>query len=147
MRTNAMLAAMIKWHSVWKRKSISEDAMPVIGIDHLQLAMPAAHEDAARRFYGDILGLVELPKPADLAARGGVWFLCGAVQLHLGVEKEFRPARKAHPGLVVDKLAPLVAALTEAGHNVKHDLPIAGFTRIFTEDPFGNRIELLEADR
>ncbi|NKI68160.1 glyoxalase [Collimonas pratensis] len=121
--------------------------MPVIGIDHVQLAMPAAHEDAARRFYGDILGLIELPKPTDLATRGGVWFLCGAVQLHLGVEKEFRPARKAHPGLVVDKLAPLIAALTEAGHNVKPDTPIAGFTRIFTEDPFGNRIELLEPDR
>ncbi|MEW6343683.1 MAG: glyoxalase [Paraburkholderia sp.] len=121
--------------------------MPVVGIDHVQLAMPAGGEAAARRFFGDILGLGELPKPADLAARGGVWFACGAIQLHLGVEKDFRPALKAHPGLIVDYLAPIVASLNEAGYPVKSDVAIDGFTRVFTADPFGNRIELLEPVR
>ena len=118
--------------------------MPVVGIDHIQLAMPVAGEAAARQFFCDILGLEELPKPANLAARGGVWFKCGALQLHLGVEPDFRPALKAHPGLIVDRLAPIVALLQEAGFVVKNDVPIAGFTRIFTADPFGNRLELLE---
>jgi catechol 2,3-dioxygenase-like lactoylglutathione lyase family enzyme len=118
----------------------------VYGIDHVQLAMPAGGEPAARRFYGEILGLTEIPKPANLAARGGAWFRCGALQLHLGVEAEFRPARKAHPGLLVRDLAGLLAALGAAGFEVKYDPePVAGFDRAFTADPFGNRIELVEA--
>ncbi|MFL9864682.1 glyoxalase [Paraburkholderia fungorum] len=121
--------------------------MPVVGIDHIQLAMPAGEEAAARYFFGDILGLRELPKPPELAARGGVWFACGTVQLHLGVAKDFTPARKAHPGFIVDQLAPIVASLSAAGHDVKSDTPTQGFTRVFTADPFGNRIELLEPVR
>jgi catechol 2,3-dioxygenase-like lactoylglutathione lyase family enzyme len=118
----------------------------VYGIDHVQLAMPAGGEAAARRFYGEILGLAEIPKPANLAARGGAWFRCGALQLHLGVEPEFRPARKAHPGLLVRDLPGLLAALGAAGFEVKYDPePVAGFDRAFTADPFGNRIELVEA--
>lgn len=121
--------------------------MPVVGIDHIQLAMPAGEEAAARHFFGDILGLRELPKPPELAARGGVWFACGAVQLHLGVAKDFTPALKAHPGFIVESLAPIVASLSAAGHDVKSDTPTQGFTRVFTADPFGNRIELLEPVR
>ncbi|MEO8752564.1 MAG: VOC family protein [Casimicrobiaceae bacterium] len=120
--------------------------MAVYGIDHVQLAMPAGGERAARRFYGELLGLVEIPKPANLAARGGAWFRCGALQLHLGVEAEFRPARKAHPGLLVRDLPALLAALGAAGFEVKYDPePVAGFDRAFTADPFGNRIELVQA--
>lgn len=120
--------------------------MAVYGIDHLQLAMPAGGEPLARRFYGELLGLPELPKPANLAARGGAWFQCGALQLHLGVESEFRPAKKAHPALLVRNLAGLLESLADAGFEVKYDPePIQGFDRAFTADPFGNRIELLEA--
>ncbi|WP_175772840.1 glyoxalase [Paraburkholderia phenazinium] len=118
--------------------------MPVIGIDHVQLAMPAGGEDNARRFFSEILGLQELPKPADTAGRGGLWYQCGPMQLHLGVQKEFAPALKAHPGLLVDRLEPIVEALKSAGYALSTDVPIKGFSRIFTNDPFGNRIELLE---
>ena len=81
--------------------------MPVTAIDHIQLAMPAGGEAAARRFFGDLLGMPELPKPAALQARGGLWFQCGAIQLHLGIDPDFQPALNAHPGLIVDALAPL----------------------------------------
>ncbi|MGI4862195.1 MAG: glyoxalase [Janthinobacterium lividum] len=118
--------------------------MPVIGIDHVQLAMPSGGEADARRFFGDILGLQELAKPSDTAARGGLWYQCGALQLHLGVQKEFSPTLKAHPGLLVDRLAPIVDALKSAGHSLATDVAIKGFSRVFTNDPFGNRIELLE---
>jgi catechol 2,3-dioxygenase-like lactoylglutathione lyase family enzyme len=120
--------------------------MVVYGIDHVQLAMPAAGEASARRFYGEVLGLAEIPKPPNLAARGGAWFRCGPLQLHLGVESEFRPAKRAHPALLVSNLAEMIAALEAAGFEVKYDSePIAGFDRAFTADPFGNRIELLQA--
>jgi catechol 2,3-dioxygenase-like lactoylglutathione lyase family enzyme len=121
-------------------------AMGAYGIDHVQLAMPAGGEPRAREFYGELLGLAEIPKPANLATRGGLWFQCGALQLHLGVEKEFRPAKKAHPALLVRDLARLVDALAKAGCEIRHDdEPVAGFERAFTADPFGNRIELLQA--
>jgi len=119
--------------------------MAVYGIDHVQLAMPAGGEQLARRFYGKVLGLTELPKPPNLAARGGAWFQCGPLQLHLGVESEFRPARRAHPALLVRDLADTIRTLTAAGFEVKYDSePVQGFDRAFTADPFGNRIELLE---
>ena len=118
--------------------------MAVYGIDHVQLAMPAGGEQLARQFYGSILGLAEIPKPPNLAARGGAWFRCGSLQLHLGVEPEFRPAKKAHPALLVTELAGLLESLTAAGFEVKFDPePVQGFDRAFTSDPFGNRIELL----
>jgi catechol 2,3-dioxygenase-like lactoylglutathione lyase family enzyme len=118
--------------------------MAVYGIDHIQLAMPAGREDEARRFYVGLLELVELPKPAHLAARGGAWFQCGPLQLHVGVDADFKPAKKAHPGLLVDDLPSLLARLTAAGYAVKFDEPLDGFERAFTADPFGNRIELLQ---
>ena len=103
-------------------------------------------EARARRFYGELLGLIEVPKPANLAARGGAWFRCGPLQLHLGVESDFRAAKKAHPALLVSDLAGLLEALTAAGCEVKYDSePLQGFERAFTSDPFGNRIELVEA--
>ena len=120
--------------------------MAVYGIDHVQLAIPAGGEALARQFYGVILGLTEIPKPPNLAARGGAWFQCGPMQLHLGVEPEFRPSKKAHPALLVSELVGLLEALTTAGFEVKYDTElIEGFDRAFTSDPFGNRIELLLA--
>ena len=120
--------------------------MTVYGIDHVQLAMPAGGELLARRFYGELLGLAEIPKPPNLAARGGNWFRCGPLQVHLGVEAEFRPAKKAHPALLVTNLAELVETLRAAGFEVKKDPePVQGFDRAFTVDPFGNRIELVQA--
>jgi catechol 2,3-dioxygenase-like lactoylglutathione lyase family enzyme len=119
--------------------------MPVYGIDHVQLAMPAGGESSARRFYGSLLGLPEIPKPANLAARGGAWFRCGSLQLHLGVEADFRPAKQAHPALLVQDLATLVGVLAGEGFEIRHDPePVPGFERAFTFDPFGNRIELVE---
>jgi catechol 2,3-dioxygenase-like lactoylglutathione lyase family enzyme len=119
----------------------------VYGIDHVQLAMTSGGEAEMRRFYGGILGLTELPKPANLVARGGGWFQCGALQLHLGVEAEFRPAKKAHPALLVRDLAAMSARLLSAGFELKYDPePIHGFERVFTADPFGNRIELLQVN-
>src|SRR5450432_1355773 len=110
--------------------------------------MPAGRELEARQFYVTILGLTEIPKPLNLASRGGAWFQCGALQLHLGVEPDFRPAKKAHPALLVRNLAELLKALTNAGFEVKFDSePVPGFERAFTSDPFGNRIELLEPHR
>jgi catechol 2,3-dioxygenase-like lactoylglutathione lyase family enzyme len=116
----------------------------VIGLDHLQLAMPRGREADARLFYGGILGLTELPKPPNLAVRGGVWFALGPQQLHLGVEEEFRPARKAHPALVVRDLRGMRARLEQNGFKPYDDEPLAGYERFYVADPFGNRLELLE---
>lgn len=118
--------------------------MTVTGIHHVQLAMPSGGEDAARAFYSDLLGLPERAKPPELAARGGCWFESGAIKLHLGVEADFRAARKAHPGLRVDDLAGLSARLAAAGHSVSPDEPLDGMPRAYVDDPFGNRIELIE---
>jgi len=116
----------------------------VLGLDHVQLAMPPGGEALARRFYGDILGLKEEAKPPHLAARGGCWFAGGALRLHLGVEADFRPARKAHPGLRVQGLAALRRRLEEAGFVTTEDQPLAGCDRFYVDDPFGNRLELME---
>ena len=119
--------------------------MTVIGIDHVQLAMPAGREDEARAFYARILGIPEVPKPPELAKRGGAWFENGAVKVHLGVEGDFRPARKAHPALLVQDLPGLVLRLRAAGAAVvDDDEPLPGYDRVFTADPFGNRLELME---
>jgi len=116
----------------------------VKGLDHVQLAMPRGGEQTARRFYGGLLGLPELPKPPSLAARGGCWFQCGSLQLHLGVEADFRAARKAHPALLVTEFAELLEMLIAEGFEVKRDPePVQGRDRAFTADPFGNRIELV----
>jgi catechol 2,3-dioxygenase-like lactoylglutathione lyase family enzyme len=116
----------------------------IVGIDHVQVAMPAGREDEARRFYGELLGLREIAKPANLAARGGIWFALGAQQLHLGVETDFRAARKAHPAFRVDDLAALRGKLSAAGLVVVVDKPLAGYDRFYLSDPFGNRLEFLE---
>ena len=97
--------------------------MPVVGLDHVQIAMPAGREVEARGFYADCLGIPEVAKPANLARRGGCWFERGSLKLHLGVEAEFRPARKAHPAFLVDDLAAIVAALERAGRPVRTDEP------------------------
>jgi catechol 2,3-dioxygenase-like lactoylglutathione lyase family enzyme len=116
---------------------------PFSTIDHVQLAMPVGGESTARRFYVDVLGLVEVPKPTELAKRGGCWFASGLVQLHLGVESDFRPARKAHPALRCTDYQSLLERLRAAGVEVReaHDLP--GTLRCHIDDPFGNRIELV----
>ena len=118
--------------------------MPIIGIDHIQLALPAGQEQAARDFYTRLLGLREASKPPDLAAQGGVWFEGDHVKIHLGVDPEFRPARKAHPGLLVSHLEEMVRRLAEAGVDVIADELLPGYDRVYVHDPFGNRLELLE---
>jgi catechol 2,3-dioxygenase-like lactoylglutathione lyase family enzyme len=115
-----------------------------VAIDHVQLAMPAGGESEARRFYGEVLGLAEIPKPPGLAGRGGAWFRSGPVELHLGVEPEFQPARKAHPALRVEGLTTVIVRCVKAGHPVERDVPLPGRERIHVADPFGNRLELLE---
>jgi catechol 2,3-dioxygenase-like lactoylglutathione lyase family enzyme len=120
--------------------------MRITALDHVQLAMPAGREGAARAFYEGILGIPEMQKPPNLAKRGGCWFERGALKVHLGVEAEFRPARKAHPAFLVDDLAGLSAALTKAGYPLKTDEPLEGYARVFVDDPFGHRIELLQPD-
>jgi catechol 2,3-dioxygenase-like lactoylglutathione lyase family enzyme len=118
--------------------------MTLEAIHHVQLAMPEGGEDAARIFYDGILGLPEIPKPAHLAIRGGVWFERAALRVHLGVEKEFRPARKAHPAFLVNCLDSLIEVLVRSGYEPSRDQPLKGFNRVYVSDPFGNRIELME---
>ena len=118
--------------------------MPVKHFDHVLLAMPPGREADARAFYEGALGIPEVKKPANLVKRGGCWFEHGALKIHLGVEADFRPARKAHPALIVEDIASLSAALAKAGYALRGDEPLEGYTRIFVDDPFGNRIELME---
>jgi catechol 2,3-dioxygenase-like lactoylglutathione lyase family enzyme len=109
----------------------------------VQVAAPPGCEAAARHFYGELLGLPELVKPEPLAARGGAWFAVGDQQLHVGVERDFTPARKAHPALAVDELDALAARLESAGVPVAWDTDLPGVRRFYAQDPWGNRIELL----
>lgn len=120
-------------------------SLTVIGLDHVQIAAPPGCEDAARAFYGGLLGLPELAKSPALRARGGAWFACGAQALHVGVEDTFSPARKAHPALraTAEGLDALAARLQEAGHPVAWSDELPGIRRFFTADPWGNRLELL----
>lgn len=117
----------------------------VLGLDHVQMAAPPACEEAARRFYGQLLGLAEIPKPPPLRDRGGVWFQVGSAQLHIGVEGTFTPARKAHPALRVapGRIDALAASLLAAGAPLTWDTELPGARRFYTEDPWGNRLELL----
>lgn len=117
--------------------------LPFSSIDHVQLAIPAGNEDHARAFYGRLLGMVEIEKPAELKKRGGCWFQSGVVQIHLGVEPDFRPARKAHPALRCIDYDGLTARLRNAGLEVIDDSTIPGVRRCHISDPFGNRIELI----
>jgi catechol 2,3-dioxygenase-like lactoylglutathione lyase family enzyme len=120
--------------------------MRVLGIDHVQMAMPKGSEDRARGFYGEVLGMKEIPKPQALAGRGGCWFAAGAARVHLGVEEDFRPAQKAHPALVVEGLDEILERCRAAGLRTKPDAEIDGRRRVHVYDPFGNRLELLEAN-
>jgi len=120
--------------------------MKILGFDHVQVAMPEHEEAAARRFYGELLGLEEIAKPVEIAGRGGVWFACGRQQLHLGVEVSFRPAKKAHPALLVDGYDELMQRLRAEGFEVVEDRAVPSLTRFFTSDPFGNRIEVLRSE-
>jgi catechol 2,3-dioxygenase-like lactoylglutathione lyase family enzyme len=114
-------------------------------IDHVQLAMPSGQEQAARNFYAGVLGMREIPKPVELAARGGCWFESGGVHIHLGVEPEFRPAKKAHPALRCAEYEALLSRLTTAGICIHEPNDIAGVRRCHIHDCFGNRIELIAA--
>ncbi|MFE3381399.1 VOC family protein [Streptomyces anulatus] len=115
-------------------------------VDHVQLAAPPGSEDALRAFYADALGMAEIPKPPVLAARGGCWFVSGPVQLHLGVEEDFRPAKKAHPGLRVTGIEAYAARLETHGVRVEWDGALLGHRRFYAHDPVGNRLEFLEPE-
>jgi catechol 2,3-dioxygenase-like lactoylglutathione lyase family enzyme len=116
----------------------------ITGIDHVQLAMPSGAENTARSFYAGVLGFEEVEKPPALAGRGGCWFEQGGVALHLGVEESFAPARKAHPAFRVSDLDAAERLLKAAGAPIVPDASCPGVRRIYTADPFGNRIELIE---
>jgi catechol 2,3-dioxygenase-like lactoylglutathione lyase family enzyme len=113
-------------------------------IHHVQLACPAGSEDASRAFYAGVLGFAEIDKPPALAARGGCWFRGHGIELHLGVEPEFRPALKAHPGLLVTDLDSWAQRLADAGYPVSFDHEFPGMRRFYSADPHGNRLEFLE---
>jgi catechol 2,3-dioxygenase-like lactoylglutathione lyase family enzyme len=115
------------------------------GLHHIQLAVPAGQEAACRDFWGGVLGLTELAKPPVLAARGGCWFAGGGLEVHLGVEADFAPARKAHPGILVAGLDGLAARLEASGVEVIWDEALPGYDRFHAHDPFGNRLEFLQA--
>ena len=117
----------------------------IIGFHHIQLAMPAGGEDAARGFYNGVLGIPEVPKPMPQAARGGVWFENDKIRIHLGIERDFRPATKAHPGLLVRSLKDLSHRLAQAGYKVIDGEPLEGYAHIYVHDPFGNRLEVMQS--
>ncbi|MEU2428026.1 VOC family protein [Streptomyces sp. NPDC007861] len=114
--------------------------------DHVQLTAPPGTEDALRAYYTDVLGMTETPKPQPLAARGGCWFQAGPVQLHLGIEADFRPARKAHPGLRVTGIEAYADRLASRGAKVVWDRDLPGHRRFYSEDPVGNLLEFLEPE-
>ena len=125
----------------------------IIGVHHVLLAAPPGSEDALRAFYGGVLGLEEIPKPPELAKHGGAWFRGRSghhdgefhhVELHLGIEDDFRPARKAHPALIVHDIAQLAERLRAAGHDVTPDGLFPGYRRVYADDPVGNRLEFLQ---
>jgi catechol 2,3-dioxygenase-like lactoylglutathione lyase family enzyme len=117
--------------------------MYIAGVHHVQLAMPEGGEHAARQFYNKLREIPEVPKPENLLKRGGVWFESNEVRIHLGVEPDFRPARKAHPALLVQDLPALINRLRQAGLEVLEDDRVADCHRAYVNDPFGNRIELM----
>jgi catechol 2,3-dioxygenase-like lactoylglutathione lyase family enzyme len=116
----------------------------LVGFHHVQLAMPPGEEETAIAFYGDVLGLEQVPKPPELAARGGVWFRSGDVEVHLGIEEGFHPAMKAHPAFLVEDIERMRARVEMSGYKVIDDEQYSGFQRVHVRDPFGNRLELVE---
>jgi catechol 2,3-dioxygenase-like lactoylglutathione lyase family enzyme len=127
------------------RRVSADERNPFTAIDHVQLAMPPGQEQAARSFYVEVLGMREIPKPAELAAGGGCWFESGGVQIHLGVEQDFRPAKKAHPALRSANYGALLTTLRASGIAVHEPGDIPGVRRCHIHDCFGNRIELIAA--
>jgi catechol 2,3-dioxygenase-like lactoylglutathione lyase family enzyme len=119
--------------------------MKVYAVDHVQLAIPPDSENLARVFYGEILGLKEKPKPGHLVKRGGVWFEQDDLKLHLGVDRNFCPAQKAHPGLLVEDLDELVSRCKKFGYRVVVGEGVENYRQVYVTDPFGNRIELMES--
>ncbi|MDX2544400.1 VOC family protein [Streptomyces sp. WI04-05B] len=119
----------------------------IAAVDHVQLAAPPGTEDALRAYYVGVLGMTEIPKPPALAARGGCWFQAGRVQLHLGIETDFRPTRKAHPGLRVTGIEAYAERLVAGGASAAWDDELPGRRRFFSYDPVGNRLEFLERVR
>ncbi|GLY30419.1 VOC family protein [Kineosporia sp. NBRC 101731] len=115
-------------------------------LHHVQLAIPVGSEDTARAFWVDVLGMREISKPPELAARGGLWVRADALEIHLGAEKDFTPAHRAHPGILVDDLDALAATLGAKGIKVRWDDAFPGHRRFYTADPFGNRLEFLSPD-
>jgi catechol 2,3-dioxygenase-like lactoylglutathione lyase family enzyme len=122
---------------------VAEDGR-LVGLHHVQLAMPAGEEEAARRFYGTVLGLREVPRPRSLSPAGGVWFAQEDLEVHLGVEERFSPADKAHPAFLVRGIEKVRDRIEEAGYRVTDTVQLEGFHRIYVRDPFGNRVELIE---
>jgi len=119
--------------------------MSILGIEHIQIAIPAGGEDKARAFFVGLLGFREIPKPPELAKRGGLWLEAGTVRLHLGVDLDFRPARKAHPAFIVDTLDGLIVKIQSLRFEIDTSQPpLDGYHRVHIFDPFGNRIELME---
>jgi catechol 2,3-dioxygenase-like lactoylglutathione lyase family enzyme len=118
--------------------------MSILALDHVQLAIPAGGEDEARSFYAGVLGMEEISKPASLQAGGGAWFRAGAAELHLGVEADFQPARKAHPAFRVDDIDRFASRLHDAGCTISWDERYPGVRRFYVRDPFGNRVEILQ---
>jgi catechol 2,3-dioxygenase-like lactoylglutathione lyase family enzyme len=119
--------------------------MPILSLDHVQVAIPVGVEAVARSFYTGILGLTEVAKPASMAGRSSIWFAAGPVSLHLGTEEDFHPAKRAHPAFVVDALDEIVAACERAGLPTRPDTSFNDFRRVHVFDPFGNRLELMES--
>jgi catechol 2,3-dioxygenase-like lactoylglutathione lyase family enzyme len=125
---------------------MSAERATMLRVDHVQIAIPPGAEAACRAFYVGVLGMTELAQPAELAGRGGLWVRSGDVEIHLGVEQDFRPARKAHPGVLVRDIDALGARLRAAGYSPVWDDAISGLRRFFTADPLGNRLEFIAAD-
>ncbi|MDP9327705.1 MAG: VOC family protein [Actinomycetota bacterium] len=121
------------------------EGFELIGIHHVQLAMPDGEDADAVAFYADTLGLIQVPRPEALSPRGGVWFVSGDLEVHLGVEDQFRPAVKAHPAILVKGLGKIRTRIEDAGYKISDTVQIEGFDRVYVRDPFGNRLELIEA--
>ena len=120
--------------------------MPILDLDHVQVAIPVGGESRAREFYAGILGFTEVDKPAAIAERKSIWFAAGPVNLYLGIEPDFHAAKRAHPAFVVDGLDEILAACQDAGITTKPDTSFNGFRRVHVFDPFGNRLELMQRD-
>jgi catechol 2,3-dioxygenase-like lactoylglutathione lyase family enzyme len=121
--------------------------MKILGIEHVQIAIPLDSQERARAFYSGILGFSEIQKPASMAERKSIWFVAGSVNLHLGIEADFHPAKRAHPAFIVEGLDDILAAFERTGVTVKPDVSFDGFRRLHVFDPFGNRLELMERAR